>query len=84
MTRRLLDWESGLKAVARSGDGLIVDKARGKAPYLTHDGPDGWTKRLWFNVALAVVHFRPRPLTVQRLREAASQFGIDCQEEASR
>lgn len=81
---RLLSWGRGLEAIQRDGDGLVVDKARGKAPFLTHFGSEKWTKALWFDVALAIEHYeqKGRQTLVERLRAADLKDGVDQDQKA--
>ena len=88
--RRLLPWAAGLAALARSPRGLKVDKARGKACFLTHSGPDGDKKPLWFDLDQTIQHYelKRRPQIVIRLLDADRKYGVDVpltvEEKASR
>lgn len=79
MTKRLLHLSIGLEAIGRDRRSLIVDKCRGKAPYLTHDGPRGQSRALWFDVNLAIQHYlgKSRMSVVDRLIQADQLYGID-------
>ena len=72
-------WSAGIAAIARTSGSLKVDKARGKADFLTHVGPFGEAKPLWFDLALAVEHYeqKNRPLIVIKLLDADRAVGVD-------
>ena len=77
--RRLIPWAAGTRALARSAAGLKVDKARGKVGFLTHFGPDGEGKPLWFDRDLTIQHYerKSRPQIVIRLLKADRDDGVD-------